>query len=81
MHHQKQIPKQDPLKKQDPVKTGLVISKTPGIILLNIPFPILLIKQLKNQHSPPNILLIPMPMATSCRPIQILPVLSSPLKK
>jgi hypothetical protein len=44
MHHQKQIPAQNPLKKQDPAKTGLVILKTPGIILLNIPFPIRLIK-------------------------------------
>ena len=73
MHHQKQIPKQDPLKKQDPVKTGLVISKTPGIILLNIPFPILLIKQLKNQHSPPNTRPTPMLMVTNCLLILILP--------
>ena len=73
MRHQKPIPKQLLFKKQDPVKTGLVISKTPGIILLNIPFPILLIKQLKNHHSPPNIPPIPMPMVTNCLLTPILP--------
>jgi hypothetical protein len=73
MHHQKQIPEQLLLKNQDPVKTGLVISKTPGIIPLNIPFPIHLIKQLKNQHSPPNTRLIPMPMVMNCPLIPILP--------
>jgi hypothetical protein len=81
MHHQKQIPEQLPLKKQGPAKTGLVIWKTPGIIPLNIPFPIRLIKQLKNQHSLPNTPPIPMPMVTNCLLIPILPDPLNPQKR
>jgi hypothetical protein len=73
MHHQKQIPKQIPLKKQDPAKTGPVILKMPVIIPLNIPFPIRRIKRLKNQHFPPNTPPIPMPMVMNCLLIPMLP--------
>jgi hypothetical protein len=73
MHHQKRIPDQTPLLKQDPAKTGHVTLKMHGTILLNIPFPILRIKRLKNQRFPPNTLPIPIPMVMNCLLIPILP--------
>ena len=73
MHHQKRIPGQIPLSKQDPAKTGPATLKMPGTILLNIPFPIRRIKQLKNQRFPQNTPPIPIPMVMNCLLIPILP--------